>query len=144
WLYDPEAGTFTPRAAMPSAQELIRGVTVTVAGRTEVHVFGGQGSGTVHLIHDVLSDTWRNGPPIPIRVSGPAVVQRGARIYVVGGNPVARTQIYEPGTGTWSLGPPNLHYVENTSGDVVDNVFFLLGGSGSSGRLDSNYAWIVE
>lgn len=80
-----------------------------------------------------VGGTWERLPDIPYPVRAPAVATDGARIYVFGGSTngnvrVARTQILEPGTGSWSQGAALPEAIEWSSAVYADGRFHVLGG----------------
>lgn len=143
WEYDPETRRFTSKASMPNFRGLISGVALAVGGRLVVHVIDSIYS--AHFIYDVVNNTWGTATAPPLTAYTQAVVAIGRNIYVVGGSPITRTQIYDTSTRSWSQGPYILRSIGYASGAVLDNFIYMLGGSSGPGSyLNTNYSWMVE
>jgi uncharacterized repeat protein (TIGR01451 family) len=61
-------------------------------------------------IHDIASDTWSSGAPMPTPLSGAAVAAYGGTLYTFGGSTasgdVASTYAYDPASDTWTEKAP--------------------------------------
>ena len=102
-----------------------------------MHVFGGGFEGSSHVIYNPVTNLWRVGPAMPFTATDPAVGVLAGKALVVGGRPVARTQIYDPLTSSWSQGPPIAGApsgLDNTAGAVLGPIFHVVGGfNGTTG-----------
>src|SRR5205807_1545486 len=61
-------------------------------------------------IYDIATNTWSRGAPVPTPVTGPGSAVYQGKLYLFGGGaPFGRnttaTQIYDPGTNSWTTGP---------------------------------------
>lgn len=140
WQYDPASDRYTRRADAPAVVSPERMHAVAIGG--ELHAFAGGFEGNAHMIYAPASDTWRAGPAMPFPATDPAVGVLGSKIFVVGGRPVAHTQVLDPATDTWSQAPPILGApagVDNTAGAVLGAAFHLIGGF--DGRDGVNSHW---
>ncbi len=129
WQYDPATNAYTRRADAPFVPQPQRLHGVALGG--EMHAFAGGFSGTSHVIYNPSVDQWRLGPDMPVGVTDPAVGVLGGKALVVGGQPQALTQIFDPATNTWSQGAPiagAVGGVDNTTGGVIGKTFHLVGG----------------
>src|SRR5262249_51284246 len=72
----------------------------------------------------------------------PAVGVLGGKAFVVGGTPIAHTQVFDPNTGTWTQGPPITDAptgVDNTAGTVLGLTFHLIGGFNGTGGIPTHW-----
>jgi N-acetylneuraminic acid mutarotase len=88
WAFDPDAETYSPRAAIPTPRGGVAGAVV--AGR--LYVFGGEGSdddpnGVFPDVeaYDPASDGWLSLPDMLVPRHGFAAAAIGSRIYLPGG-----------------------------------------------------------
>jgi N-acetylneuraminic acid mutarotase/DNA-binding transcriptional ArsR family regulator len=113
WVYDPVANMWTSKTSMPTARGGIQANVVD----GKIYVIGGSAADSVldvNEVYDPVAETWATKMPIPTPVSAYASAVVDGKIYVIGGlapNGTSRTrvnlnQIYDPATGTWSLGSP--------------------------------------
>jgi len=112
WVYDPVANMWTSKTSMPTARGGIQANVVD----GKIYVIGGTADSVldVNEVYDPVAETWATKTPIPTPVSAYASAVVDGKIYVIGGlapNGTSRTrvnlnQIYDPATGTWSLGSP--------------------------------------
>jgi hypothetical protein len=136
----------------PPRRHLVRFHGVYLPNGT-VHVLGGGDFPlTNHLVYDTAADSWSSGSPIPIGILDPATVTDGKLIYLVGAPPdfprgPAHTQIYDAATNSWREGPrlppwprfPDWN-VDNTSGTIANDVFYVMGGAIAGGTVWFNYS----
>jgi hypothetical protein len=116
-LFDPGRDAFTPAAPMPDGIG-VGGAIALPDGR--VLVVGGQdeaGDAQPGALYDPKSDTWQpTGTVLTPRSRFALAPLPGGRVLVIGGNVeeqgrrsdeslLATTEIYEPGTGTFTVGP---------------------------------------
>jgi N-acetylneuraminic acid mutarotase len=140
WQYDPATNSYTRKANAPLISQTFRVHGVAVNG--EFHAFGGGFGGNSHVIYNPATDTWRTGAAMPFGVTDPAVDVLGGKVYVVGGTPVAHTQVYDPATDSWSQGAPitgATNGVDNTEGAVLGSVFHLIGGVSNFGNVSTHW-----
>src|SRR5688572_29566072 len=62
-----------------------------------------------------------------------AVAEVGGKVYVIGGYPPGRipsdvVQVYDPGTNSWTLGPPTPVPIHHSHAVAAGNRLFLIGG----------------
>jgi hypothetical protein len=129
WQYDPANDTYTRKADAPAITTTNRVHGVVLNG--ELHAFAGGFEGNAHVIYNPVTNTWRTGPVMPFTATDPAVGALGGKAFVVGGRPVAHTQIFDPATNTWSQGAPIQGLatgIDNTAGTVLGSTFHLVGG----------------
>jgi hypothetical protein len=134
WQYDPVADSYTRKADAPSTPQNLRLHGAAVGG--EFHAFAGGFQGSAHVIYDPATDSWRLGPAMPFPATDPAVDVLAGKLFVVGGTPVAHTQIFDPATETWSQTTAitsAANGVDNTEGAVLGSVFHVIGGAGQFG-----------
>lgn len=146
-VYDPATGIWSSAAPMPTERNGAAGCEL--GGRLYV-VGGNQGMdlSTVEA-YDPAADAWSTCAPIPVARSWAGACAVNGKLYVVGGyataNGVApwldRLDIYDPGTDSWSSGPPvpaasglYQHVVLALNGQVV-----VLGGANAARALDTIY-----
>jgi N-acetylneuraminic acid mutarotase len=90
-------------------------------------------------IYDPKSDSWSKGTSIPITLYQQSVcattgVMSPKRIYLFGGVPQTFdsgtniTQVYDPKTGTWSLGEPMPTKRSSAAIAVVNDQIYVIGG----------------
>lgn len=113
--FDPAGPTWTAKALMATP---VAGAGAAASGGL-IYVAGGRtggsfGSGVIpsFQVYDPVGDTWAILAPPPVSVSDTySTVAYGGKIIVLGGaiDPLTvsgATQIYDIGSGTWSLGTP--------------------------------------
>ncbi|HET7503739.1 MAG TPA: hypothetical protein VFK02_22115, partial [Kofleriaceae bacterium] len=140
WQYDPVTDTYTRKADAPTIATTNRVHGAVLGG--EMHAFAGGFEGNAHVIYNPVSNAWRTGPPMPFTATDPAVGVLAGRAFVVGGRPVARTQIFDPATNTWSQGATITGAttgVDNTAGAALGATFHLVGGF--NGTTSVNTHW---
>ncbi len=141
WQYDPAADTYTRRADAPFIPQTSRLHGVNLNG--ELHALAGGFGGTSHVIYNPTLDQWRVGPDIPLGVTDPAVGVLGGKVLVVGGQPQALTQIFDPSSNTWTQGAPIIGAtggLDNTQGAVLGKTFHVVGGL-SQGFAPTDAHW---
>ncbi len=140
WQYDPATDTYTRRADAPFVPQTSRLHGVALNG--EMHAFAGGFGGTAHVIYNPGADQWRVGPDMPVGVTDPAVGVLGGKAVLVGGQPQAVTQIFDPTTNQWSQGAPILgatNGVDNTTGAVLGKTFHVVGGFSQGSPTDAHW-----
>lgn len=109
YIYDITSNSWTTGAPMPAALYLtgfgvINGKLYIASGNnglTEVNTL---------YIYDIASNTWSTGATVPTPVTGPGSAVYQGKLYLFGGGApfpatITATQIYDPGTNSWSSGP---------------------------------------
>lgn len=145
--FDPQAGTYTALAALPTPRHYMAGVFIDGM----FHVFGGVNDPydeiDEHLAYDPLTDTWTVLAPVPLANApfhqGNAPIHNGEEVVLM---PAFESTIYRyfPATDTyrshtWGFsGQRHRHLYA-----VVNGRFHKLGGrlSTSDGVLSSHVAW---
>ncbi|MBI5546995.1 MAG: hypothetical protein HY901_24200, partial [Deltaproteobacteria bacterium] len=132
WAFDPEAGTSTPVADLPSVQEGL----VAVTANDLVYAFGGADSAGVAVAHvrsyDPATSRWTERQPMPTGRRDAAAAVVGGLVYVIGGDNGAALQtveIYDPVQDDWTSGPL---LPETRTGAVAaswNGELYVLGGS---------------
>ncbi len=155
WQYDPIANTWnTTFTADPQMQG---GAGQAVIGQYLYLMGAYSGSaGNFAERYDMSADTWMTLPTMPQASYEPAAGVLGGKIYVAGGGTPAHngalrsstassssrpaafntTQVYDPGTNTWSSGPTMNTAHAFTGGGNVGNTFIVV--AGFDGTADSN------
>jgi N-acetylneuraminic acid mutarotase len=86
-------------------------------------------------IYDIPTNTWTTGANVPVAVeaAGSAVLHN--ELYLFGGvSPFNMTQIYNPGSNTWSFGPNMNVYRWRFYGTAVGNHSIVaIGGQNAAG-----------
>jgi Kelch motif len=140
WEYDPATDSYTRKAdapALPVEEELH---ATTIGGA--MHVFAGGFQGTSHVVYTPATDTWAAAAAMPFGVTDPAVGTLGGKAIVVGGRPVARTQIYDPSTDSWTQDAPidgASGGLDSTTGAVLGLKLHVFGGFGGSGVVATQW-----
>src|SRR5699024_8064632 len=133
-----------PRAPQSSAWEMIANMPVAAADMTaatdpatgKVYVVGGSPATTAGYVFDPAAESWSALAPMHIGRAGAVAAFIDGKLYVANGwsgtssgDPVAQLGIYDPATGTWSLGAPNpLPSGGGSAGAVVNGSLYLVGG----------------
>jgi len=160
WL-DPDPGDPTKYA--PGHEDILPGYTdyngfgSAVVG-TDIFLLGGSGGSNQILKFDTTTNTLTDtGSTLLVGVDRPAAVSWGGLVFVLGGrngnspsNNVSYTQIYDPSTGTVTMGVPLPVRMSRASADIAPDGTIYLGGCletiGSDGTtfiVDSNL-WSVH
>jgi len=112
-----------------------------VAHQGRLYVVGGRGRTGRILIYTSGKD-WSLGAEMPRVRDHLSVVGVGSKLWVIGGrdpNSIARVDIYDPATDTWSSGP-ELPEV------VIDGIIYVFGGEEPdflSGEVKDNH-WSLD
>lgn len=105
-MFDPAAGTWTTKAALPTARTFLCAVSVG----TVIYAIGGDsGSGaglTTVEAYDTVANTWSTKAAIPSAVLGAGATGYGGKVYVAGGMAGGFFQnnlrVYDPVANTWT------------------------------------------
>lgn len=134
YAYDIAADTWTTLAPMPQGS-LVAGFGA-INGR--FYVAGGSDGHTqlnTLYIYDIASNTWTSGANMPMaaEAAGSAVLHN--KLYLFGGaSPFITTQIYNPGSNTWSFGLDMSVYRWRFYGTAIGNHSIMaLGGQNAGG-----------
>jgi hypothetical protein len=105
-------------------------------------------------IYNIASNSWTTGAPIPTPVTGPGSAVFQGKLYVFGGSApfptnITTTQIYDPGTNSWSMGP-NMNVARVWFyGGAIDGINIVAPGGDNpvgipiaSNELFTGAAWI--
>lgn len=109
--YDIVNDTWSAVASMPMARAFTGGVAAAVAGK--IYVIGGYVPGsatTVMEIYDPASDSWTNGPPMPVLQFEFAVAVLDNKIMLIGDDAgdFRLVQQFDPATNQWTTRAPLL------------------------------------
>ncbi len=140
WQYDPATDAYSQKANAPFLP--VDQDVHAVAFGGDMHVFGGGIGGSSHVVYTPATDTWTTAPPMPFGVTDPAVGVLAGQIYVVGGQPIAYTQIYDPASGAWTQGMPIAgasNGVEGTMGAVLGLRLHVIGGFNNTTGITANH-----
>ncbi len=136
-------GNWNERVPMPTARKEIANSTVTLNGK--IYVVGGVASNgsitSVLEIYDPATNSWTEGPPLPIAVWRSSAAAANGKIYVFGGyrslgpfpfNPTNRVFEYDPAGDSWEekASMPN-NRGALTAAELNGNIH-VLGGASSS------------
>jgi len=159
WVYDPATEAWTEGTPMPTP----RGALAYAVVDGKIHTIGGTvaNPGTLdhlnhslsdedtsvgtHEVYDPATDRWERRAPMPTPRNHHIAGAVADRIYVTGGRVGVRgvgnmgittTEVYDPGTDTWSEGPPIPTGRSGMAGVVLDDRFYVFGGEtpGEAGR----------
>ena len=93
-------------------------------------------------IYDIASDTWTTGANVPVAADIPGCAVLHGHLYLFGGlPPLITTQVYNPGSNSWTPGPNMSVYRWRFYGTAVGNHSIVaLGGEDATGfpALDAN------
>jgi N-acetylneuraminic acid mutarotase len=137
-VYDPAANTWTTLAPMLTA----RAHLAVVAAGGRIYAIGGDtASNNVGVMatvesYDPLTNQWtaRASMISPRSFHTAGALNGDTMIVVAGGsNNGTSTELYDVATNIWTAGPAMLTSTGGIAGAVVNNAFFVFGGSGSGG-----------
>lgn len=135
YAYNIAANTWRTLASLPQAL-WVYGFGV-INGK--LYVAGGS-DGLTQLntlyIYDIASNTWTIGANVPVAVEAPGCAVLNNHLYVFGGvAPLITTQIYNPGSNSWSFGPDMNVYRWRFLGTAVgNNSIVAIGGQDAAGN----------
>lgn len=137
YLLDEQAGTWVPRAPMPTARSA--GGTGVIDGK--VYVAGGRPPhGSDFAVYDPTADSWQVLPNVPTQRNHLGVGAINGKLYVAGGRfgggvgseMTDILEIYDPATGTWSSGASMLAPRAGVASTVANGCLYLIGGEGNT------------
>jgi N-acetylneuraminic acid mutarotase len=135
-VYDPATNIWTTLAPLPQG---VTGNTATIGYNGKIYVMGGLNASGVTgsvQIYDVATDTWSTGAPVPTpRYNAMTGILSGQIVVFGGGGPVgfnpsggigvtsllSRTEIYDPASNTWTIGPAMQAFSEEAGQGVTFN-----------------------
>jgi len=140
YAYNIAANTWNTLTSMPQA--------LLVSGFGAIHgklyVAGGN-NGVTQLnslyIYDIDSNTWTTGANLPVAAEAPGSAVLQNKLYLFGGiSPLVTTQIYNPGSNTWSFGPDMSVYRWRFYGTAVGHHSIVaIGGQDAAGSALDAY-----
>lgn len=144
WVFDPQARTYSKKAAIPHAREHF--LLIPANGR--LFAIGGRfDTKTVELddveIYDPARDAWTRGAPLPEKRSGYAAALLGGEIFVLGGdNGSEKRQLpshddvfaYDVAANSWSRRGRLPYGVHGTGAAAFDGRLYVPAGSKLGGH----------
>ncbi|MFN8556519.1 MAG: kelch repeat-containing protein [Dehalococcoidia bacterium] len=133
---DPDAGTWTPRAPMPTARS--GGGTAVIDGT--IYVAGGRPPrGSDFAVYDPAADRWTVLPDLPTQRNHLAVDAIGGKVYVAGGRfgggvgseMTAVLEIFDPAAGAWTAGAPLPAPRAGVTAIAAHGCLYVIGGEGN-------------
>ncbi len=151
YVYDPEAGNWSPIADAPVARDAA--VSAFVNGK--YYVFNGWDSSdsdpvTEVDIYDPSTNTWSQGKPNPAPAGGgSAIAVLNGSIYIVGGCKkgacnirLNAVKVYHPALDSWSTAADYPRSVTFAACGAIHGKLYCAGGSGSGqGTLTAGYVY---
>lgn len=139
FAYDPASDSWTQVASLSGPR---RNMASATAPDASICVFGGYAFSSppfpLHLVecYDPSFGFWARRADMPTARQGPAAATGSdSRIYVMGGTtelfaPTAVTEVYDPGTGSWStdLAPMNTPRTGFGAATGLDGRIYVFGG----------------
>jgi hypothetical protein len=117
--YSASSDSWTTLAPMP------RGLQLPGVGyhAGKLYVAGGHDDGLTNslYVYDIASNTWSQGPDMPVFSYGSAAGVYGGKLFVLTGASGGSLAIFDIASGTWTIGPP-------------PPVAYRLGGHAQSGQ----------
>ncbi|HEX7926532.1 MAG TPA: kelch repeat-containing protein [bacterium] len=143
WEYNPAAGSFAIRKALPTA----RGGSVACSVKGIIYVFGGY-DGDNYLdnteAYDPANDSWKKLPRMPTARAFAGCVVVNDLIYVIGGRggglfgekSLGTMEMFDPATGIWRgrRSVPTARAEPVTI--AVEGVIYVMGGTDGSKALN--------
>lgn len=136
YMLDEEAGTWVPRADMPTSRS--GGGAAVLDGK--IYVAGGRPPGGHHFAaYDAALNEWTALPDVPTQRNHLAVAAIGGKIHVAGGRfgggvgseMTAIHEVYDPVTNTWSTRAPLLAPRAGVAGVAANGCLYAIGGEGN-------------
>src|SRR5262245_6461817 len=136
FMLDEEAGTWVPKAPMPTARS--GGGSAVIDGK--IYVAGGRPPrGSDLAVYDPATDTWTALPDIPTQRNHLGVGAMNGKLYVAGGRfgggvgseMTDILEIYDPSTNSWTSGASLLSPRAGVTAAVANGCLYLIGGEGN-------------
>ncbi|MGW1842855.1 carboxypeptidase regulatory-like domain-containing protein [Streptomyces sp. NPDC001966] len=120
-----------PVPIMDNAVATIDGKVYSVAGADGTHIL------SKAYVYYPGAPGWRALPNLSVARDAPQAAAYGGKLYVFGGwgangNPVAKTEIYDPLTGAWSTGADNPKPHAGAAVTVLGGKIYIVGGCASA------------
>ncbi|MDT5029650.1 MAG: hypothetical protein QOE61_6576, partial [Micromonosporaceae bacterium] len=127
---DPTWSTIAsyPTNIMDNSADLIDGKVYSVGG------FDGTANTNKGYVYDAANNAWTAIADMPVAREKPVVAAAGGKLYVTGGwdpagNPIARTDVYDPASNTWTtVSTPNPKPRVAAGVAVIDGKIYFVGG----------------
>jgi N-acetylneuraminic acid mutarotase len=136
YMLDEAAGTWVPRAPMPTARS--GGGADVIDGK--IYVAGGRPPrGHDLAVYDPAADAWTELPNIPTQRNHLGVAAINGRLYVAGGRfgggvgseMTDIMEIYDPSSNSWAAGAPLLAPRAGVTSIAANGCLYLIGGEGN-------------
>ena len=136
YMLDEEAGTWVPRATMPTRRS--GGGAAAIDGK--IYVAGGRPPAGHHFaVYDAALDEWTVLPDVPTQRNHLAVAAIGGKVYVAGGRfgggvgseMTAALEVYDPATERWSSRAPMPAPRGGVAGVAANGCLYAIGGEGN-------------
>jgi N-acetylneuraminic acid mutarotase len=153
WEYTPATNHWTKKKPMALPAHHL----ALAEYRGKIYVFGGFTAGKVNGMaawtpinnafeYDPMKDSWRELPPMPLKVGAAVAAEVGGKFYVIGGattapgatNPAIHPAIaqrvlntvmeYDPGTNKWRMRAEMPTPRNHTAAAVVNGKIYVIGG----------------
>ncbi|MFI6060376.1 carboxypeptidase regulatory-like domain-containing protein [Streptomyces sp. NPDC051286] len=120
-----------PVPIMDNAVATIDGKVYSVAGADGTHIL------SKAYVYHPGAQGWSALPNLSVAREAPQAAAYGGKLYVFGGwgangNPVAKTEIYDPLTGAWSTGADNPKPYAGAAVTVLGGKIYIAGGCASA------------
>jgi N-acetylneuraminic acid mutarotase len=136
YMLDEQAGTWVPRAPMPTARS--GGGAGVIDGK--IYVAGGRPPrGHDLAVYDPQADQWTVLPEVPTQRNHLGVAAINGKLYVAGGRfgggvgseMTDILEIYDPRTNEWTRGAPLLAPRAGVASVAANGCLYLIGGEGN-------------
>ncbi len=137
WAYDPDTGSWTKRAAMPTARAYpsvasVNGILYVAGGCADWDC--GQPLATVEA-YSPATNTWKRVAPMgAVRRTSDFLVAAGGMLYAVGGTQgpgcsfTTSVESYDPSTNAWADLPRMPESQDGAAVAVINSVIYVAGG----------------
>ena len=152
WVTPAMAGTWTPKAPVPSVGTGVEGMSVGVDDAFIVAAYGddnGAGDTNLTRIYSVFLDTWSLGAdaPLPVRAEGIGIFRDG-NLYSIGGRSgidvLANLERYHKNTDTWVSLAPMPTARAGLGGAVSGRYIYAIGGRTTTAPCNGGELDVVE
>ena len=93
--------------------------------------------------YDPVTNTWENLDPLSVAKGGSACAVLDGKLYVMGGQGLARVDIYDPSTNLWSVGVPLPQEVNHGTAITVGKEIYLISGRDSQNQ-NTNHVFCFD